>query len=330
MKIFSGNNLYAAIGGLLVSISLNALADETVSLQVKEDETQLTRRFALRESVEAPFEYALSTGYRTDKLSWSIAEGGVDVASEVAWNNTAIAQLRAAGRLNIGGDWLVRGIYSTGSVQSGSNRDSDYAGSGRTQEFSRSENKSGGAVRDASIALGRKFHLFDLASGGALYLVPLAGMSIHQQNLTMYDGHQSIPFDSALPGLNNTYDTQWKGPWIGVDAWLRQGENVWLNASMEYHRADYSAEANWNLRADLAHPVSFRHVAQGHGLLFTLGAAYQFSKNFLTNVAVEHQQWNTRTGYDETHFSYGTTNYYTLNPVSWGSSSLSVGVVYRF
>jgi len=300
------------------------------SFQVKEDETQLARRFAVRELIESPFEYSLSAGYRTDNLRWSIAGRGTNIASEVEWTKTAIAQLRAAGRFNLGKNWLVRGIYSTGAVKSGRNRDSDYAGNDRTQEYSRSDNKSGGAVHDASIALGRKFRLFDLATEWEFYLVPLAGLSIHQQSLTMYDGHQSLPFNSEISGLQNSYDTQWRGSWFGLDALLGLGGNFIVNATVEYHRARYSADANWNLRSDLAHPISFKHVANGQGVLFSVGTSYRFSRSFLMNASFEQQKWNTYMGYDETNFSYGATNYFTLNPVSWDSASISLGAVYQF
>lgn len=319
---------------LLASVILAeyALADDalTKSFEVKDSETQLAKRFAVRESVESPFEYSLGAGYRTDNLSWSIADAGVNVASEVSWRKTVIAQLRAAARLNLGSDWLLRGIYTTGAVKSGSNQDSDYAGGNRTQEFSRSNNKTGGAVRDVSVGFGRKISLFDFASGGALYVVPLAGLSIHQQSLTMYDGQQTIPANGAIPGLNNSYDTQWKGSWLGMDALLGLGESVSLTSTVEYHWVDYSAEANWNLRNDFAHPVSFKHVAKGYGLLASAGASYRFSRNFLVNVLFERQKWNTYQGYDQTNFSYGATGYYTLNPISWDSTAVSLNAVYRF
>jgi hypothetical protein len=309
-----------------------AAADEPPPspFQVKDEETQLAKRFAVRESVESPFEYALSAGYRKDNLSWSIAEGGVNIASEVEWKNTVIAQLRAAAKLNLGSDWMMRGIYSTGAVKSGMNRDSDYAGSDRTQEFSRSDNKTGGAVRDISLGLGRKFRLIDFESGGAFVVTPLVGLSIHQQSMTMYEGRQTIPANGPITGLNNSYNTQWKGSWAGMDAWLAAGGNWSLRSTVEYHWADYTAEANWNLRSDLAHPVSFKHVANGRGVLASVGLDYRFSRNFLMNFLLERQKWDTWTGYDQTNFSSGGTGFYTLNPVSWSSTSYSFAAVYQF
>ena len=64
--------------------------------------------------------------------------------------------MRAAAKVNLWNDWMLRGVYSTGAVKIGSNRDSDYAGNNRTQEFSRSDNKTGGAVRDISHRPGQE------------------------------------------------------------------------------------------------------------------------------------------------------------------------------
>jgi hypothetical protein len=324
-------------GCVIFCFTLAFLPDESFAgesstgpIQVKPEETQLAKRFALRESVESPFEYSISAGYRTDNMSWSIAGGGVNVASEVTWKNTVIAQLRAAGRANLGADWLVRGYLTTGAVMSGSNQDSDYAGSNRTQEYSRSNNKTGGSVQDVSIGIGRKFHLFDNGSGMGMYIVPLAGLSINQQNLTMYDGNQTIPFNGTISGLDNSYDARWKGSWLGMDALFGLGDNLLLNGTAEYHRVKYSAEADWNLRSDLAHPASFEHFANGYGVLVSVGASYRFGRNFLLNATLERQKWNTYSGYDQTNYSNGSVGYFTLNPVSWDSTSILLGAVYQF
>jgi hypothetical protein len=330
----SPKRIHAATLALLLAAfaPIASIADElaTKPIEVKDEETQLAKRFAVRESVESPFEYSVSVGYRKDDLSWSIADGGINIASEVEWKDTVIAQLRAAGKVNLGSGWLVRGIYSTGAVKSGTNRDSDYAASDRTQEYSRSDNKSGGSVRDISVGLGRRFTLFDFESGAAFSVVPLVGLSIHQQTLTMYDGQQTIPANGAIAGLNNSYAAQWKGSWFGLDAMLGIGERFSLNATVEHHRVDYTAEADWNLRNDLAHPVSFRHVAKGRGTLASAGVTYRFTRNFLMSLSAERQKWNTWSGYDQTNFSFGGTSYYTLNPVSWDSRAYLLTAVYQF
>ncbi len=323
---------FAAICLSSAFISGKSFADEPAprSFQVKEEDTQLAKRMAEREPPVPPFEYALSAGYRMDSLRWSIADGATNVASEVSWKDTLIAQIRAAAKLNLRDGWLLRGYVSAGAVKSGANQDSDYAGSNYAQEYSRSNNRTGGAVRDMSLALGKKIRVLDLANGEVLHVAPLAGMSAHQQSFTMVDGYQTLPASGAFPGLNNSYDTKWQGPWLGMDALLGVGGNITLTATGEYHWADYAAEANWNLRDNLAHPISFKHVATGHGLVGTLEGSYRHSKNFLMNTSLGYQRWRTSGGYDRTFFASGATADYPLNPVQWSSWALFLGAAYQF
>lgn len=301
------------------------------SLQLNESETQLAKRFELRESQPSSFEYSLGAGIRQDNLSWSIASPSINVASEVNWKNTNLSQIRGAAKFNFWDDWQVRGQLSTAAVKSGTNQDSDYAASNRTQEFLRSNNKTGGAMRDMSLGLGRKFQLPVWGKERALLLVPLVGFSIHQQGLTMIEGQQTLPSNGALlTGLNNSYDTQWQGAWLGMDAAFAVWDAIVLTATLEYHWVNYYAQANWNLRNDLAHPVSFKHTARGHGMVAALGAGYPISRNLQLNLALEQQRWTTDAGYDQTFFASGVTRAYTLNPVNWDSRLLMLTAQYQF
>jgi Protochlamydia outer membrane protein len=300
------------------------------TIKVEESETQLAKWFAAREAGESPFEYSLGAGLRQDALRWSIADAGANVASEVQWKSMFITQLRGAAKLNLPKDWQVRGSISAGAVKSGGNQDSDFADSNRTQEFSRSNNSGGGSVRDFSIAAGKKFRRPDFANGDTLFFVPLVGLSIHQQNFTMFNGVQTIPANGPFAGLGNSYDTKWQGVWAGLEAVRGMGEKLTLTAKGELHVADYSAQANWNLRNDLAHPTSFEHSATGLGLVMGVGGTYRYNKNFLLNGAFDFQIRKTGSGTDRTFFAGGTTANYTLNPVRWNSTSLNFGAAYQF
>jgi hypothetical protein len=297
---------------------------------VRDDSTQLAQWFSVRESVELPYEYSLSAGVRRDTMSWSIANSGLNVASEVKWDKTVIQQIRFSGRANLGSAWYVRGLYDTGAIRSGSTQDSDYAGSDRTQLYSRSESQTTGAIGDVNVGIGKRLHIIEDADGGGLYIAPLLGLSIHQQRLAMHEGRQSVPFNAPLIGQSDSYDSQWKGYWTGVDLLAGLGGEFTLSVSAEYHWVDYTAEANWSLRNDLAHPLSFRHVAKGNGKLISAGLSYRFTRNLLCNLAYERQSWKTKPGYDETYFSYGGSSTYVLNPLLWSAEAVYLGFVYRF
>lgn len=286
-----------------------------------------------RASKQTSFDLALSADYRKDNLSWSEANanGTVNIMSELKWENLDIAQISATARLNSSSGWHVRGSVGYGSIYSGSNQDSDYNGNNRTQEFSRSNNRGGGEVHDASIGLGKTLRLLDnIAGENFLSLGPLVGFSTHQQNLTMTDGVQTMPATGAYPNLNNSYDTQWQGPWVGIESMLKTGEHWSLNATAEYHWADYTAHANWNLRSNFSHPVSFVHDAKGQGILLVAGATYLAAKNSSVSLMLEKQQWRTDAGVDRTFYTDGTVGYYVLNSVEWNSAAFKLGVHHYF
>jgi len=101
-------------------------------------------------------------------------------------------------------------------------------------------------------------------------------------------------------------------------------------ASVEYHLVDYSASANWNLRADLEHPVSFIHAASGDGVVLSLGAAYAVDKNWKIDFMMEQQNWSTGAGNDQVFLADGTVGYTRLNAVNWDSTAYYFGVVREF
>lgn len=283
-----------------------------------------------RVSTDKPFEFLLGAGSRKDNLDWNIAGSSVNVLSELKWENLKIAQISAAARLNIYYGWSLRGMLAYGRINSGSNQDSDYNGNNRTLEFSRSNNRGGGEVRDGSIGLGRTMRLLNDADGNSLSVTPLVGLSIHQQNLTMTEGFQTLPATGSFPGLDSSYDAKWQGPWVGMDALLESGGDWSLTATGEYHWADYSAQANWNLRPEFSHPVSFVHTANGQGIVLAAGATYLVSKDWRVGFSVQSQQWSTGRGIDRTFFSDGSVGYSLLNGVNWESTAINLGVHYRF
>jgi hypothetical protein len=275
-------------------------------------------------------ELSVSISQRNDNLNWNIAGSTISVLSELKWENMSIAQLQAAGEIHLKNDRRVRASLGYGVVKSGTNQDSDYNGNNRTQEFSRSISNAGGDVLDASIALGKKLLLRDLTKGKLLYVTPFVGLSIHQQNLTMTDGVQTIPASGPFPGLASNYDAQWIGPWLGAEA-LIEAEPGWsIMANLEYHLADYSASANWNLRADLAHPLSFRQTATGDGIVMSLAATYPVDKKWKIDFTLERRNWSTRSGSDQVFLADGTVGYTRLNVVNWDSTAYYFGIVRKF
>ncbi len=281
-------------------------------------------------SAEREASFAFNNGYRSDDLDWNIAGDSAgsnpNILSELNWSDLKIYQLKAEGKVIL--DWFyLRGSMDYGWILDGENQDSDYLGDNRTLEFSRSNNSSdNGNVMDASVGVGFSFE----PGPGWLRITPLAGYSLHEQNLTMTDGFQTFPAIGPFSGLNSTYDTQWNGPWAGIDFAIEASRRLTLFGSFEYHWADYEAEANWNLRTDFAHPKSFEQIADGKGIVISAGGTYAIDRHWLINANFDYLNWSTDAGIDRTFFADGTTLSTRLNEVNWSSFAALFGIMYRF
>lgn len=274
-------------------------------------------------------EYDLGAGYRTDDFDWNIASDITgtqtpNILSELTWSDLNIFQVEVGVKAHVERVY-ARGSLDYGWILDGDNQDSDYLGDNRTLEFSRSNNDAGdGNVLDASVGIGYK--IID----NKLMVAPLVGYSYHNQDLRIQNGFQTIPPLGPFPGLNSSYDAEWDGPWVGVDASVTASERLDLFASFEYHWADYEAEANWNLRADFAHPVSFRHEADGKGIIISAGAGYSPGEHWSVRASGKYMDWETDPGIDRVFFSDGSQAQTRLNEVNWESLAFMLEAAYSF
>jgi len=295
-----------------------------------------------RAEVFRDLDLQLAGGYRQDQLDWNIAgtpEGtSPNVLSELEWDDLEIYQVRAKAKVVAGldnfpyFDTCVKGSLGYGWIVDGENQDSDYLGDNRTLEFSRSNNKTeDDEVIDASLAVGPRFSIWE----EKLRVTPLVGWSHHEQNLRITEGVQTVdPFDlfglGPFPGLDSTYEAEWGGPWAGVDLEIRPLRHLTLTGSAEYHWADYEGKADWNLRSDFAHPTSFKHTADGEGVVFAAAAALNLGERWSVELSYDFQDWQTEHGTDRTFFADGTVGETRLNEVNWESQAVMLGVIYRF
>ena len=281
--------------------------------------------------------FTLAGEYRTDALDWNIAGNSSGTApnilSELTWEDLTTFQLRLASRSVILNHFFLKADFNYGWIFEGHNQDSDYAFDDRAGEFSRSNNQADrGEVWDASIGVGPRF-TFGLPY---LELIPLVGYSRHEQHLTITDGYQSIPAMGAFEGLYSTYAAQWQGPWVGFDLTIRAGRPLGIFSDVgflfdfEYHRGDYYAEAEWNLRSDLAHPKSFEHEADGHGYHFSFSSEFYFDAHWALACGYRYVVWETDPGLDRVFISGGGTAKTRLNEVNWRSKTISIGARYQF
>jgi hypothetical protein len=330
--------------------TLQAASDTKTAGEAAATARQGTRHF---DNGSVQNRLSLEAGYRRDELDWSIAgklfdytqheDVTVNVLSELTWRDLDILQVGLKNESLFADHYFLRFSFSHGTIFNGENQDSDYKEPNRTGEWSRSNNSADdGDVSDMSVAAGYRFAIWKKQ----ISLIPMLGYSYHEQNLVMTDGYQTVsepdaalhlnpPEVGAFDNLNSTYEARWRGPWLGVDAEYtlvlpRPALTMSFGLGLEYHWADYSASADWNLRSDLAHPESFEHEAGGTGYVVAARWRCQFANHVGVRLSFNYQDWSTKAGTDRVYLSTGEVDETRLNEVNWTSRSALLGIDYTF
>ncbi len=292
-------------------------------------------------ATEVEADASLGLGYRDAEFSWNIAGtlAGTDpnILSELNWKDMHIAELHAAGEVSIDNRLLLRGRASYGEVVKGENQDSDYAGDNRSFEFSRSNNKGGGQLGEATLGVGYQFLWYDSTVGRYARFTPMFGYAWRGHYLTISDGKQTIPASDAGPiaNLDTTYDVEWQGPWLGASLLMDATERTRVTLDVEYHYADYHAEADWNLRDDLAHPVSFIHATRATGVVVGLEVRHDLTPAWAITTRFESQNFEGDAGLDTVNLIDEDTGALDpsatrFNTAKWQSLTANIMATWRF
>lgn len=223
------------------------------------------------------------------------------------------------------------GDLKYGFIQSGQNQDSDYSEDNRTDEFSRSVNSiNGDNTLDMSDAIG--YHL--TPPTGDFRLSMLVGISSSQQNLRMTNGYQVIDSNGPtgpISDLNSTYQAQWRGVWLGFNLEKEIISRLIHHSNIEYHFSNnYYGVGDWNLRDDLAHPVSFIDNANCNGYLLAEAIDFAVNASLKIQFKIDYSNWATGSGTDQTFYSNGRSDYTCLNEAKWDSTDIMLSVIKHF
>lgn len=283
--------------------------------------------------------FSLGVGYRWDSVFFNIAtlSRTPNILSELEYDDFESMTLSANMRWSNSSNVYVRGGVDIGRTITGDVRDSDYLGNNRTMEFSRSyADGDGGSLVDADVGAGYRFDLPFSGRDRYMRLMPLVGYSYHSQELEMTDGVQAIAgygFDVPLgpfDGLDSNYDAHWAGPWIGLDMELAFNLRHALLASLEYHWVDYEADADWNLRSDFAHPISFEHDSNGDGVVAAITYRYTPNPKWFWTVGYKFSKFDADAGEYTVYRSDDTVSYARFNEAEWESHAVMVGLGFKF
>ncbi|MDR2164877.1 MAG: hypothetical protein LBO79_04450 [Zoogloeaceae bacterium] len=270
--------------------------------------------------------WTASLGYRRETLDFNIAglDGHPNVVSALDWD-TDMLEVRMAG------DWLAdSGFFATVDLAhargfSGEMRDSDYGEDNRRDEFSRSYAKSRGSlVSRLSFGLGWRF-----APRSGASLTPLLGYAWQRHNLRASQGRQHIDTRSGyagpFPGLDTHFKPRWHGPWMGLRLDARVTERLAFRLLAKRQWFDYRAFANWNLRDDFSHPVSFRQEGDSRGWQLEIGASWRISPASALTFSLDQYWQRLKNGKQRFFAADGQATDVGLNRARWESWSAALG-----
>lgn len=281
-------------------------------------------------TVQAATTLEIQPTHRQDRFTWNKAgvNGVPNILSELKWENLRIYAIKGVLRHDMGRRTFLEATGSFGWIYSGTNQDSDYDQNDRQEEFSRTYANAGdGRVLDGSLAFGWK-----LQENAARQTTLLGGYAINTQTLTMRDLFVVIPGSDYGPfsGVNSQYKAMWSGPWLGLEHSQALDKRTQLKLRLEYHLPYYRGECHWNMRADLAQPVTNNHWADGRGTVVSLGVDHALGKNWSIGASVDYTSYNTFQGTDQVNLADGSNVHLPLNLVTWDSWAYRLSAMYRF
>lgn len=273
----------------------------------------------------------VSEGYRTMDLNWNSAgdlQGqNPNVFQEMDFKNITAYQTTVAAN-SLVGPASIRGELDYGIVNGGTNRMSFYDEDDRANEFERSENAAdSGTLINWLGAVG--FRTQSLT--GAWRFTPEIGYASHHQDLEITNGVEVIPDNGPVDGLNSSYVAEWEGPFIAARGSWKFWPRWILQAHVDYHLINFSAEGNLNLRTDLQHPDSFEQDARGTGWTAGLNLAFQPHQRVVIHGGFEWETWEAASSATyRVNFADGAVEDSKLNEVTMESILISIGVGVSF
>ncbi len=273
-------------------------------------------------------EVKVSAGYERQDFRWSIAgnSAGQDpnVYSELKWHGIGGPSGTVDLLWKVDRRWRVFVSGSRVLTRSGTMTDTDYGLDNRYDPIYHQQFNAGtGHSEAASLGVG-----YCLLNGGRFRLTPYIGFGIDAQYFPIVD--PIVDPGGPFAELNSSYSARWLGPLVKADASWRLCGRLEAVAEAEYHQVDYRASADWNLIPTFAHPLSFRHTADGYGIELSAGWRYTVSRRVGLELGAGYFNWQTGTGIDQLYLSTGGTDRTQLNGVvreGWrGKLGIRVGV----
>lgn len=252
-------------------------------------------------------QFDVTDGYQRENFHWSIAGNSngqnPNVFSELKWTKLAGQSIAASLQWNIYQRFNVYADYTRQFITSGIVNDSDYSNDNRTgNTYNETFDAGKGNTQGWSLGAG-----YQLIKNSWISLTPYAGYGDNRQSLYLYDS------DNRFPGLNSSYQTQWKGAFIKAIASLKLIKKLKFNVDLTYDQVSYNAQGNWNLITTFQHPVSYRHHANGYGLNTNSALVYSITNHIAIQAGGGYLHWQTGNGTDQLYLNSGEVDKTQMN-----------------
>jgi hypothetical protein len=268
--------------------------------------------------------FQLSTGasININNFQWSIA-GNVqgqspDILSELKFQTITSAGVFLNGLYRPIKNVTIQASYQKNGTVSGSVIDIDYDGDNRTgivykERFSSSkgylETISTGATYN--IVVKEKYKL----KAGIDYTSTTQNYYLHRP---------------AIEKLQTTYRSTWNGPGLSAGGDYYINKSFSAHAFLVYYFITYKAEANWNLRREFEHPVSFVQNAKGNMMAGKLDVVFRLNSVVSLMVNGTIGRSTTQKGFDIAYLTNDTQPVTRFNGACRNNGEARIGMAVNF
>ncbi len=287
----------------------------------------------------------LELGYRQDTVDLKHVYGD-DLEIRQHFHDLDIFQIGLKGKGNLGCNfygraegtwgWVLDGDYNEKVAQFGSNSFNDGYGSyfgGSFQKTTDFEDVIDDKyVFDANVAVGYPFYFCDCT----MSLAPTVGYAFDEQNLEVcrgdldfvsgdeygYGGDGFLAFEGS-GCCEQKFINKWYGPFVGVDFEYRPCNECWnVFAELEFHWVHFKGK-----RHEAIHGIGgnndfgqYRATHHGHGIVFNVGAEYDFCNCWTASLAVKFSDFRAHKNHGGSGSFFGSSDDYSSSESSFSGS----------
>ncbi|MBC9795261.1 hypothetical protein [Sinomicrobium weinanense] len=263
--------------------------------------------------------------YRQEDLRWSVA-GDIrgqnpNILSELIWKRIQGPEAGVLFGKRISKRFSVQMDMSYMAIASGRVTDADYSEDNRQGNFYREKLR---ADKGYVLSFDARLQYCLLVNSG-IRIIPFLGYTSKYQHLYMLDN--KVPLIEGKE-LKSTYTPHWYGGSAG-STFIFDIQKFRILLEVEGDLVKYTAGANWNLREELAHPVSFKHHATGKGVNARLFVEYPIGKKTYITFNTDISYLETGKGRDKTFYQSGSEAVTRLNSVINRSFGIGCGLKFK-